>query len=260
MLSFAVWQTVTILKKNNGGIAMYKFLKNSPILVIILISAAISFTSKAPDGLASLRPPEMAAWLEFGLRPAQTEALLEAEKKRLERALAEQQQLSEAEIKELEKMGAFAARPTLQELEERSEKLSALLKGALDNYEQAHDATVNQLRDLVNRTGNIIKLEAHRSPEEVQKIRQALRPELQTLYDQALKIKDDLEKQQELLKTILADAEEFLQAIPPYPELGDIRGEAREMLDGMHKFYDQASLDKAKFIQIIEKIINKVSG
>ncbi len=237
---------------------MYEFLKNRPALVIILLSAAISFTSKAPNGLASLRPPEIAAWLATGLSPEQQAALLEAEKRRLEQALA-QQQLTKAEIKALEKTGAFATRPTAQELEERLDELRALLKGDLDDYGQARDVTLHQFQNLLNRMTEIIKAETNRTPGEVQKIRQALRPELQTIYDQVLKIKDDFEEQQDLLETIILDAEEFLQTIPPYPELGDVRGRARETLDSIRQLYNPGFLEnKLKHIKIIQEIINKM--
>ncbi len=85
--------------------------KTYAIWVVILGVCAISFDSKCPNGLPSSishsTPPDIAAWLETGLRPEQRAALLEAEERRLSRALFGEIQLSDAEIEALEKSGAL---------------------------------------------------------------------------------------------------------------------------------------------------------
>ncbi len=232
------------------------FLSDVKVALILLI-VLYSVQLKAPDGLPSGIPPEMADWLEFGLRPPQIEALLEAEQRRLERALA-REQLTEAEIEELEKAGAFTSRSTAQDVEKNLLDFNEKLKNDFHNYYQGHVITVKQFNALLNRMKEIRKSEAGKTLEELTKLRQDLNPELKILYNEGLKIRQDLDAQIIQVKNIISSAEEFFRSIPPYPELGDVRSQARTMLDYIRNFYSsEFSQERLKVINGILDTITK---
>ncbi len=211
--------------------------KSNLAQVIVVLIVLINFSIKAPNGVPrSGIPPEIAAWLATGLSPEQQAALLEAEKRRLERAMA-QAQLTKAEIKELEKTGAFTTRPTVQDIEQRWANFVEEMQQNVNNYNQAHTATVDQLNNLLERLIKIDKAEASQTPEQLKKMRHDLHDEFQQLDNQARAVRDELEVQLRQFENMIVAAEDFLQAIPPYPDLGDTRQRARQLLNQLHVFY-----------------------
>ncbi len=231
----------------------YKIL-NSPIVITVLLVIGLSVRIKAPDGSFSGIPPEVAVWLQSGLTPEQQATLFEAEKRRLERALA-QEQLTEAEIKELELSGAFQARPTEQDIAEKLFAFSERLNKDIHDYYEANRITGARLADLLDWMVNMAEAEMYKiTPKALKEFRESLRAQLLGVYEEAGAVGKELEMERKWVEDIMLNAQDFLHAIPPYPELTDIRGEAQELVDRVHKLYKTASFDaRAKRIKGIQE-------
>ncbi len=206
---------------------IYATLKNSLAQVTILLSILTNFNIKAPDGLSSYTvPPEIAVWLSTGLSPEQQAVLLEAEKRRFERALA-QEQLTEAEIKELEKSGAFQARPTIQDL---TNALDIIKKWAWQVLKSQL-----QLLNLMSARGKelLYLLQKIAKSKELEESKANLQRELELISNEATQHIKNLSEMYEERKALVAEVQDFIRTIPPYPELAQVRDEARNIEESL---------------------------